>query len=258
MLLIMFAACAATPGVAGTRLERGVSMPSVSAGAQSGTATAMPEITTDAAGRLIYHHQPVFENQPWNITLFHLVNEHHVPALDVVMGFFDTLGLSYIKEHKIDIGIGWVLIPVFLYAGFRRRHLLTTLLLGLAIETAGIVILKQFFDQPRPGLLLTHLHELLAYHHNSFPSGHTAMMCVIAGVMMYGERWWVKVLWVLPALIIAYQRLYVGVHFPLDLLAGALLGTISAMITVRLMKAQIERQLADARPVEQPGAPARR
>jgi len=221
-------------------MARTMATAGISAGIQSGAAQQSAEISTDATGRLIYHHQPVFENQPWNIALFHLANDHHTRVLDVIMGYFDTLGISYIKEHKIDIGIAWVFIPVFLYAGFRRRHLVSALIVGLAIETAGIVILKQFFDQPRPGLLLSHMHELLAYHHNSFPSGHTAMMCVIAGVMMYGERWWVKILWCLPALIIAYQRLYVGVHFPLDLLAGALLGIVSAIVTLRLMRAKIE------------------
>ncbi len=226
--------------------------PALSARAQApaptrSAASLDADISTDSAGRLNYRHQVVFENQRWNVALFRQVNAHHTPVLDVVMGFFDNLGIAYIKKHRIDIGIAWVFIPVFIYVLLRRRHLFGTLLLALAIETLCIVIVKQFVNQPRPGMILTGIHDLLGYRHSSFPSGHAAMMCVISLVMMYRECWWSRMLWLSPTLIIAYQRLYVGVHFPLDIFTGFLIGIMSALIAVQLMKGRIARACAERR-----------
>lgn len=185
------------------------------------------------------------ERCPGNVAIFRFINDHHAPAADRVAYFMDTLGIDFKKHHlRIDLGIGWVLVPVFLFAWFRRRHLFATLVIGMAVETLIIVVLKHFFDQPRPGVLLAHVHQVIHLRGGSFPSGHTAMGCIIAGVMMYRRPWWEKSLWVLFAAVIAYQRLYAGVHFPLDVFVGMLIGVVSVAIAFAIMKKRVDRAMA--------------
>ena len=64
---------------------------------------------------------------------------------------------------------------------------------------------------------------------NSFPSGHAALVFVTAVILhrLYGKRLWV--LYPL-AFLIAFSRIYVGAHFPSDVLAGALIGIVVGLI----------------------------
>jgi undecaprenyl-diphosphatase len=65
------------------------------------------------------------------------------------------------------------------------------------------------------------------------------MVTVIAGVMAFREKWWLRVWWVLFVLIVAYQRMYTGVHFPLDVLAGFMIGVVSSLLTLLVMQRKI-------------------
>ena len=94
-------------------------------------------------------------------------------------------------------------------------------------------MLKDLFQQPRPALSLHGVH-LLTIHGiptptiNSFPSGDAALAFAIAMALAPGEKWYVQALLFVYALLIAYERVYVGVHFPLDVMSGALLGVLCA------------------------------
>lgn len=199
--------------------------------------------TTPVARQTLSHHQKAkgtFEMFPLNIAIFRAINNHHTPVVDRIAEYLDTLGLN--RFGLTDIGFGWVLLPILLYTYFRRRHLFLALVLALAIETMIIVLMKQIWNHPRPGVVLEHVHQVLQLGQNSFPSGHTAMMCVITCIMWYRERWWCRLGWLLATLLIAYQRMYVGVHFPLDIFVGLLIGIVAAGITYAFLYKKIEQQ----------------
>lgn len=65
----------------------------------------------------------------------------------------------------------------------------------------------------------------------SFPSNHAANAFGVAvfWALLYRRLW---MIFVIPAAVIAYSRVYVGVHYPLDILGGALLGTVIAYAVV--------------------------
>ena len=79
-------------------------------------------------------------------------------------------------------------------------------------------------------------HLLISLYGDSFPSGDAAMAFALAGVMAWYSRWSYKILWMLYAIVIAYGRVYLGVHFPLDVVTGALIGLFSAALAVRVMR----------------------
>jgi membrane-associated phospholipid phosphatase len=182
------------------------------------------------------HTDKGIENAPVNIALFRWINGHHTPALD---WFF--LLYSY-------LGMGYVVVPVLLYAWFWRRPMLWPLIIALLVETALVLVLKNAIDQPRPVMVLPDVRLLIKLRYYSFPSGDAAMAFVIAAVMQQGERLHGKLLWWGYAVLIAYERVYVGVHFPLDVAAGAILGVWSArgaFFALRLHAAKRERALPE-------------
>jgi undecaprenyl-diphosphatase len=105
----------------------------------------------------------------------------------------------------------------------RRPWIVATLPVVWAADLAAYG-LKLLVDRPRP-----HLHPLVQVPADpSFPSGHAATSfagaTMLAGFAPRLAPW----LYLLAAAI-AFSRIYVGVHWPLDVLAGAALGTLLAL-----------------------------
>ena len=84
-----------------------------------------------------------------------------------------------------------------------------------------------------------------APHDGSFPSGHAATSFAAATVLtLYLPRW--APLWILLAVAIGFSRVYVGVHYPLDVVGGAVLGVLVAT-SLRLLVAALQRSRAASR-----------
>ena len=72
-------------------------------------------------------------------------------------------------------------------------------------------------------------------HSHSFPSGHTATAVAAAIVLSYfAPR--AAPLFAILAAAVAYSRLYVGVHFPLDIVGGALVGAATALLLLEVVR----------------------
>jgi undecaprenyl-diphosphatase len=124
-------------------------------------------------------------------------------------------------------GAIWVVLALVLALVWRRPAVLWTIpVVYLADGIAGL--LKLVFDRPRP-----HLDPLVRVPASgAFPSGHAAT--AFAGAVMlsaFAPRY--RVVFYLLALGIAFSRIYVGVHFVTDVLAGALIGAAVALTALR-------------------------
>ena len=134
-------------------------------------------------------------------------------------------------------GAIWILIAVAL-ALITRRPVIAALS-AATIWSADLIALaiKVPVDRPRPFVVEPQPAPLfLGVRGDSFPSAHAATSFAAAVLL---TRWlpgrW-PILFVL-ALAIAYSRVYVGVHYPGDVLAGAVLGTAVAIALPRLVGA---------------------
>jgi len=116
-------------------------------------------------------------------------------------------------------------IGVLLAFALRRPRLLLPLVLADLAAEGATDILKALIPRHRP--FVRQLGGHLSTH--SFPSGHTATSFACATVLAaFAPRLRIP-LYVLAAAV-AYSRLYNGVHFPLDVVAGAVLGTATALL----------------------------
>jgi undecaprenyl-diphosphatase len=101
---------------------------------------------------------------------------------------------------------------------------------------AIVQIIDHLWDRPRPFVAHPATVHLLAAHapDASFPSDHVTAACAIAvALLAYHRRLGVVAL--LFAALLAYARVYIGVHYPGDVLGGALLGTLVGGLLVTLL-----------------------
>lgn len=99
-------------------------------------------------------------------------------------------------------------------------------------------MLKNLFERARPDVLLEPLHTY------SFPSGHSsaafAFFLTVAILAGRGQPARLRLTWILlaclPALFIALSRVYLGVHWPSDIIAGALLASSLCALSLALMQ----------------------
>ncbi len=100
------------------------------------------------------------------------------------------------------------------------------IILSFSVFTAYIVslIIKNIVNNPRPFLILNDVNELFVYGgYDSFPSGHATFFAALAAAIFIYHRK-IGFLFGLGAIIIGLSRIIAGIHFPIDILAGFVLG----------------------------------
>lgn len=126
-----------------------------------------------------------------------------------------------------DMGICWITLCVFLLVFSRTRRGGAITLCGLAVEYVVCdLVLKRLIMRPRPYLVVQGLVCLVPPESStSFPSGHSASSFVCAYLLTrcFGNKG--SAAYILASLI-ALSRVYVGVHYFSDVLAGMVLGTV--------------------------------
>jgi undecaprenyl-diphosphatase len=135
------------------------------------------------------------------------------------------------------VGEGWsVLALVPLLAWARTRRFATALTVGVVAQAVLVWALKAAVGRIRPWIALGLPAPFGSPHDGSFPSGHAAgSFCVAAFLALAlpvawpGSRGRARLVTVVAAalaVLIATSRVYLGAHFPSDVLAGALLGAL--------------------------------
>lgn len=118
------------------------------------------------------------------------------------------------------------------------------LLGSIAINVVAIEIMKRAVQRERPFVQNVFIHP---YNTNepdrSFPSGHTSNAFALAtSLSMNFSKWYVVVPAYAWASSVGYSRLYLGIHYPTDVLAGALLGSASAIISQKINKKLFQKK----------------
>ncbi len=151
----------------------------------------------------------------------------HNPVLDRLMPPLSFLG---------NWGLIWLAAAaVFLLTKGRRKAGATLLLALLLCTLAGNSLLKPLAARPRPCIVHPEYALLIARPEDfSFPSGHAAASFGAAAVILYSDGK-LGVAALVAAALIAFSRLYLYVHYPSDVLAGAALGVLMAGLAISLV-----------------------
>ena len=119
---------------------------------------------------------------------------------------------------------------------WRRWGILVLTVLAVAVAELATRGLKDVFDVERPSSRYAEPKPLVpAPHDGAFPSGHAATSFAAATILTAARPRWGP-LWFLLALAVGFSRVYVGVHYPLDIVGGAVLGIAIAIALRRLVR----------------------
>lgn len=156
----------------------------------------------------------------WDRSIFYLINTlPHGAVPDTLVGFLSAAG---------TFGFVWFVIAVLLFIleVYRDRWFFPTLILTSGISLSIELILKEVFARSRPDVGMGAV--ILTYGVNnsySFPSGHAMIAFAMAALLSSAVRKHAAAFYLLAASI-ALSRVYLGRHYPSDILAGACLGWI--------------------------------
>ena len=169
-----------------------------------------------------------------NTEIFYFINNNlSNPFCDFVMPQFTNLG------GFVGLLILCVLsILICRHYGKDKYLEISKLCLYALLISAGIVLcLKLGIVEERPFKTLGHVHQLVVpTEPNSFPSGHTSSTFSVVTVLV-DQLWQRKVLvgvLIIFSVLLAFSRIYCGVHYPIDVVVGAMLGILSGALVLKV------------------------
>lgn len=165
----------------------------------------------------------------FDLSIYHFINQwtgHH-PILDHVMAFTAQYALEIYAFLFI---VAWFTLPK---SDEKKRHGLIVMGFSGILALIFNVIIGHLYFRPRPFVALPQGSFTQLIPHavdSSFPSDHTSgSFGFAAGSWRRSERW-VSLSFTVLAFFVAFARVYAGVHWPTDVLAGMVIGILSARI----------------------------
>ena len=140
--------------------------------------------------------------------------------------------ITYLGSGEFVLVIGVIL----LFSKKKEVKVLGILLIaGMTISYYAVNALKLIVARPRPFLVLPNVMVLgHAGHDPSFPSGHATTVFMAAALL--SSRFKKYAVFYLAAALVCFSRVYVGVHFPTDVLGGAIVGTLIGLVLIYTTK----------------------
>jgi len=175
--------------------------------------------------------------------LFLWLNSFHSPFFDTVFGLI---------THKLT----WIpLYAFFLYLIIKKyKKQSVWIIIGAALavvlaDQISVNAFKEVFQRYRPchNLEIKNLVHIINNHCGGkygFVSSHAANTFAIAVFMIkslsFSRNFW-KYALIFWAVLVSYSRIYVGVHYPADIVAGALLGVVCGYVAYKLAKWSMDK-----------------
>ncbi|CAB3836798.1 MAG: phosphatase PAP2 family protein [Achromobacter mucicolens] len=164
--------------------------------------------------------------ESFNQSLFLLINaDPATPAW--------RIHAAMLVANQLILLVPGVMAAVWLWGRQAQRSLMLKALASVAVALGLSYLCGALWPHPRP-FVIGLGHVFFAHKPtSSFPSNHTIIIAAFAFALILDRRWagwgWLALA---GALLVGTSRVYLGVHFPLDIVGGMLLAPLAAAITV--------------------------
>lgn len=168
----------------------------------------------------------------FDIQIFYFLNEAvgKSPLLDGIIVFC----ASYLAYLLVAVFLGLVFFSQY----SKRDKWMILIVAGTAtiIARFGIAeLIRYFYHRPRPFAELPDVHALFTDPAWSFPSGHATFFFALSTVVyLYNKKW--GIWFFIATLFITVGRVISGVHYPSDIIGGAVIGIVVAYLTAYFAK----------------------
>ncbi|MGN1402329.1 MAG: undecaprenyl-diphosphatase [Bacillus sp. (in: firmicutes)] len=163
-----------------------------------------------------------------NVTLFRMIND-----LGKEYEYVNPIFI-FIAEYTVFLLAGMLLMYWFTRTKNNRIMAISALIAFVAAEITGKLAGKLHSNE-NPFAELSGVSQLIEKEiNNSFPSDHTILFFSICMTFVFFRKKG-SYIWLILAFLVGVSRVWVGVHYPADILAGAAIATISAYICYRIV-----------------------
>jgi membrane-associated phospholipid phosphatase len=168
--------------------------------------------------------------------------DHRTPALDTATEWGSGLADTFVK-----IGVTALLALAMRFAWKRWREPLM-MVVPLVLEAAAFITVTYLVARPRPDDRLESSPV-----NSSFPSGHVAAAAAYSALVIvvfwHTRKWWIRALVIVVSaaipIVVAMSRMYRGMHFLSDVVAGAALGFAAVALSWWLIRRAVHRSGED-------------
>ena len=164
--------------------------------------------------------------EPLNQSLFLLINAD--PATPIW-----RIHAAMLVANQLILLVPGALAALWLWGGEAQRNLALKVLASIAVALFASYLCGALWPHPRPFAI--GLGQAFFPHKatSSFPSNHTIIIATFACALIFDRRWagwcWATLL---AAAVVGTSRVYLGVHFPLDIAGGLILAPLAAGVAV--------------------------
>jgi len=156
-----------------------------------------------------------------------------------ISSFLDYIGIflaDYLEYFLIILALFFLFLPKAKFV--RKRLIIISAFISAIISRFFITeIIRFFYHRPRPYIVLESAQKIISENKDfsSFPSGHAAFFFALAmGIYFYNKK--LGILFFIATILMGIARIFVGVHWPTDILGGAIIGIIFSVIINKIMK----------------------
>ena len=179
-------------------------------------------------------------------TLLSLILQQNVNIFYLINSGLENQIFNFFMPLITDFGsiVAWTIICILLYlfGGQNTKKVAILGITALLFANLFVYILKVLIAEPRPFMVLPNVNLLITkIGINSFPSGHTASSFAAATVIglkiridIKGKNYRLIYPLLAFAVLIGFSMIYIGVHYPLDVIIGGLIGIFSALLVLKL------------------------
>ncbi|MBI3046312.1 MAG: phosphatase PAP2 family protein [Candidatus Harrisonbacteria bacterium] len=167
----------------------------------------------------------------FDLALFNLI--HNLSGKSRLLDFFGVFFADYFGYFLI-IAVGLIL---FSRNGWKEKYRYFSLISLAVILSRGIFteLIRFFWHRPRPFLVLNFTPLIEQANQGAFPSGHAAFyFALILPVFLINKKWGNYL--AAGVLLMGLSRIFVGVHWPLDIAGGALAAILSVLVAKRILR----------------------